>query len=196
MPGPGEYRPDPSQGITRIEDLPKPKIRCQSRNYRRRPCPRCGQSAYRDGGVRRTLHDLGNPLTGRPRELIVIYSQHYCSRCRKYFNADLSDLTLPNSHYTLLTGSSPWPCGWWSRTACRTDQPPLAPMARPPCLRPLRHHSELGGGGGKKGPKSVLGDEYLDEALADFSAATSPPMNCTTGPTACCRSWITTGSDG
>ena len=35
MPGPGEYRPDPSQGITRIEDLPKPKVRCQSRNYRR-----------------------------------------------------------------------------------------------------------------------------------------------------------------
>ena len=67
MPGPGEYRPDPSQGITRIEDLPKPKIRCQSRNYRRRPCPRCGQSAYRDRRVRRTLHDLGNPLTGRPR---------------------------------------------------------------------------------------------------------------------------------
>ena len=44
MPGPGEYRPDSSQGITHIEDLPKPKIRCQSRNYRRRPCPRCGQA--------------------------------------------------------------------------------------------------------------------------------------------------------
>jgi len=55
MPGPGEYRPDPSQGITRIEDLPKPKIRCESRNYRRRPCPRCGQSASRDRRVRRTL---------------------------------------------------------------------------------------------------------------------------------------------
>ena len=51
MPGPGEYRPDPFQGITRVEDLPKPKIRCQSRNYRRRPCPRCGQSAYRDRRV-------------------------------------------------------------------------------------------------------------------------------------------------
>jgi hypothetical protein len=38
MPGPGEYRPDPSEGITRIEDLPKPKVRCQSRNYRRQPC--------------------------------------------------------------------------------------------------------------------------------------------------------------
>ena len=51
MPGPGEYRPDPSQGITRIEDLPKPKIRCQSRNYRRRPCPRCcGQRTIAIGG--------------------------------------------------------------------------------------------------------------------------------------------------
>ena len=37
MPGPGEYRPDPTAGISRIEDLPKPKIRCQSRNYRRVP---------------------------------------------------------------------------------------------------------------------------------------------------------------
>ena len=62
MPGPGEYRPDPTTGISRIEDLPKPKIRCQSRNYRRRPCPRCGHRAYRDRLVRRTLHDLGNPL--------------------------------------------------------------------------------------------------------------------------------------
>ena len=48
MPGPGEYRPDPTEGITRIEDLPKPKVRFQSRNYRRRPCPHCGHSAYRD----------------------------------------------------------------------------------------------------------------------------------------------------
>ena len=47
MSGPGEYRPDPTAGISRIEDLPKPKIRCQSRNYRRRPCPRCCHSANR-----------------------------------------------------------------------------------------------------------------------------------------------------
>ena len=50
MPGPGEYRPDPFQGITSVEDLPKPKIRCQSRNYRRRPCPRCGQAPIAIGG--------------------------------------------------------------------------------------------------------------------------------------------------
>ena len=122
MPGPGEYRPDPSQGITRIEDLPKPKIRCQSRNYRRRPCPRCGQSAHRDWRVRRTLHDLGNPLTGRPRELIVIYSQHYCTRCRKYFNADMTDLAAPGSHYT-KPALSTRPSAWSSRTAYRIAPP-------------------------------------------------------------------------
>ena len=44
MRGPGEYRPDPTEAITRSEDLPKPKIRCQSRNDRRRLCPRCGHS--------------------------------------------------------------------------------------------------------------------------------------------------------
>jgi hypothetical protein len=46
------------------------------------------------------LHDLGNTLTGRPRDVVVLYSQHYCSRCRHYFNADMSDLAAPGSHYT------------------------------------------------------------------------------------------------
>jgi hypothetical protein len=99
MPGPGDFRPDPTEGITRIESSPKTKIRIQSRNYRRRPCPHCGHSAYRDGKARRTLHDLGNPLTGRPRDTVVICSQHYCTRCRKYFNADMTDLADPRSHY-------------------------------------------------------------------------------------------------
>ena len=100
MPGPGEYRPDPTVGISRTEDLPKTKVSIRSRNYRRRPCPRCGQSAYRDRLTRRTLHDLGNPLTGRPRDVVVLYSQHHCTRCRKYFNADMADLAAPGSHYT------------------------------------------------------------------------------------------------
>ena len=46
--GPGEYRPDPTEGIQRVEYLPKPTIVQQSRNYPHRPCPRCGRSAYRD----------------------------------------------------------------------------------------------------------------------------------------------------
>ena len=100
MPGPGEYRPDPTEGITRIDDLPKPNVSVRSRNYRRRPCPRCGHSSYRDRLVRRSLHDLGDTFTGRPRDLVLLYSQHYCTRCRKYFNADISDLAAPGSHYT------------------------------------------------------------------------------------------------
>ena len=39
MPGPGEYRPDPTVGISRAEDLPKTKVCIQSRNYRRAPLP-------------------------------------------------------------------------------------------------------------------------------------------------------------
>ena len=31
---------------------------------------------------------------------IVSYSQHYCTRCRKYFNADVTDLAAPGSHST------------------------------------------------------------------------------------------------
>ncbi len=80
-----------------MEDLPKSQIRCPSRNSRRRPCPRWGHSGYRDGRARRTLHDLGNPLTGRPCDRLVIYSQHSCTRGCKYFNADLTDLADPGS---------------------------------------------------------------------------------------------------
>ena len=100
MPGPGEYRPDATEGITRIDDLPEPNVSIRSRNYRRRPCPRCGHSSYRNGTTRRSLHDLGDPLTGRPSDLVVLRSQHYCSKCRKYFNADVTDLADPGSHYT------------------------------------------------------------------------------------------------
>jgi hypothetical protein len=47
------------------------------------------------------LHDLGDPMSGRPRKLEVIYSQHRCPACGHYFNADMLDLALPNAHYTL-----------------------------------------------------------------------------------------------
>jgi hypothetical protein len=49
VPGPGEYRPDATEGITRIDDLPKPNVSLRSRNCRRQACPRCGHSSYRVG---------------------------------------------------------------------------------------------------------------------------------------------------
>ena len=100
MEGPGEYLPDVTEGITRVEDLPKPRIVKQSRNYKRRPCPSCERSAYRDRVVVRILHDLGDLKANRPRDLRIRHSQHYCSHCDIYFNADMDDLALPKAHYT------------------------------------------------------------------------------------------------
>ena len=45
MEGPGEYLPDVTEGITRVEDLPKPRIVKQSRNFKHRPCPSCDRIA-------------------------------------------------------------------------------------------------------------------------------------------------------
>ena len=100
MFGPGAYRPDPSEGITAIADLPQPEIVPYSRNDKRNTCPCCGHVAYRDKQSHRTLHDLGHLDLWCPRDLVITYSQHYCTKCRKYFNADLSDLAPPGSHYT------------------------------------------------------------------------------------------------
>jgi hypothetical protein len=100
MYGPGEYRPDPSEGITTPAELPPPELIRYYRSNTRQPCPRCGHSAYRDKEHHRTLHDLGNLDLWCPRDLVVTYSQHYCTKCRKYFNYDLSDLASPGSHYT------------------------------------------------------------------------------------------------
>ena len=100
MPGPGKYVPDVTEGVTRVEDLPKPKINRRSRNYKRRRCPNCGRSAYRLRTVVRKLHDLGDLVSGRPRDIHITYSQHRCLGCNTYFNADMDDLALPKSHYT------------------------------------------------------------------------------------------------
>jgi transposase len=100
MPGPGIYLPDATEGVGRVEDLPAPRVVRRSRNFPRRKCARCGNSAYRLRTATRKLHDLGDPLGGRPRELHVTYSQHRCPHCGHYFNADMTDLALPNGHYT------------------------------------------------------------------------------------------------
>ncbi|MBV8382792.1 MAG: hypothetical protein JOZ63_09300 [Planctomycetaceae bacterium] len=100
MDRPGDYVPDATEGITRVEDLPPPHIERRRRNSRRRTCPRCGHSASRCDVASRTLHDLGNARTGRPIDVVVTYAKYRCPRCRRVFNADMSDLALPKCHYT------------------------------------------------------------------------------------------------
>jgi len=100
MAGPGEYVPDATEGITRVEDLPKPRIERRSRNYSARRCRLCGRRAGRYAGASRTLHDLGDPDSGRPVEVVVTYSKHCCPHCGRCFSVDLSDLALPKCLYT------------------------------------------------------------------------------------------------
>ena len=100
MPGPGEYVPDATEGVARVEDLPKSKVVRRSRDYRKRPCPSCGHRAYRNRTQTRTLHDMGDPVSERPRQIRLTVSQHHCTRCGKYFLADSLDLAPPGSHYT------------------------------------------------------------------------------------------------
>jgi hypothetical protein len=100
MSGPGEYVADRTEGITRVEDLPNAKVVPRSRKFLRRPCPECGRSCYRHRTMQRTLHDLGDLVAERPRDLRLTYSQHYCCKCHRYFNVDTSDLAPPKSHYT------------------------------------------------------------------------------------------------
>jgi len=88
------------EGITKPEDLPKAKILRRSRSYTHQPCPRCGKRCGRDRVFTRTLHDVGDLVATRPRDIQLVYSQHHCTRCRRYFNADTSDYALPNAHYT------------------------------------------------------------------------------------------------
>ena len=48
----------------------------------------------------RTVHDLGEPCSGRPVDLVVSYSKHHCPHCDCYFSVDLSDLAWPKCLYT------------------------------------------------------------------------------------------------
>lgn len=97
---PGIYLPDATEGVIRVEDLPQPLIIERSRNFPRQCCPLCDRGAARLRTCQRTLHELGDPLRGRPRDLHMTYSQHYCGPCDHYFNADMLDLAVPGAHYT------------------------------------------------------------------------------------------------
>jgi hypothetical protein len=98
--GPGRYLPDVTEGSTRPEDLPKAKIIDRSRNFTHRPCPVCGRSCFRSRTGKRILHDIGDLVAGRPRDIHLVYSHHRCTQCHKYFNADMADYALPKAHYT------------------------------------------------------------------------------------------------
>jgi hypothetical protein len=42
----------------------------------------------------------GTSVHGRPRDIELVYSQHHCTKCKVFFNADTSEYAVPKSHYT------------------------------------------------------------------------------------------------
>ena len=100
MSGPGAYLPDSTEGITKPEDLPQPMVVRRSRNFKQRSCPRCDRPSGRNSVHTRILHDVGDLVGGRPCDIHLVYSQHYCTKCCRCFNADMSDYALPKAHYT------------------------------------------------------------------------------------------------
>ncbi len=190
---PAVYPPDPTLGITDPQMLPPPKLVLRSRNYEHRPCPECGKSCPRDRVRTPTLHDLGDPLGGRPREIRLTYSQHHCTRCRHYFTADMSDLAAPKARYTHRVVALAVRLVVGGRLTLSDRQ--LAPLARPSGLRPLRHHPELGGGQGEK-RRPIESGQTTSIGPSTASPGTSPTTSCTTAPSASCRSSITVPSSG
>lgn len=95
-----KYGSEEKPRIIRPEDLPQPIIKKVSRSFRRRICPRCGRSCYRDSKGTRVLHDLGDSYSGRPRDIHVKYSKHRCEQDKMYFNSDMGDLAPPWAQYT------------------------------------------------------------------------------------------------
>jgi hypothetical protein len=45
------------------------------------------------------LHDVGDLVVGKPRDIELLYSQHRCTKCNKFFDADTSVDSLPKAHY-------------------------------------------------------------------------------------------------
>ena len=96
----------------------------------------------------------------------MIYSQHYCTRCRKYFNADMTDLAAPGGHYTrhvvdtavrlVMEDGLPYRAASWSLWR---DHRVFVPYAT------IQNWVE---DGGKKAQRRIP-TAYLGWALSDFS---------------------------
>jgi hypothetical protein len=101
-----------------------------------------------------------------PRDLVITYAQHYCTQCRKYFSAGLSDLAPPGAQYThraidlavrlVVEDGLPYrPANWhlWR------DHRIFVPFAT------IQNWVETG----EKKAQARMDTAFLDWALADFS---------------------------
>ena len=181
-PAPPRPPPPSPPGLAQAQDpAPQP-------THRRRPRPGLDPSPIRP--ERCTPPAPTHPPDGRPRELIVIYSQHYCTRCRHSFHRDYSDPAVPD----LPTPNRRFPRAFPSPPeAAYPPARPLDPRRLHPLLRSSPPFRNPGPGRGKgtrpNPPPSPL------RPLPTFRAI-SPLTSCMTARSVSCRSSITAPSNG
>jgi len=100
MSRPGQYVPDPTEGVTNPIDLPKPKIKRRFHTRQKSRCPHCNRLSTRHALCVRRLHDLGDSSSAHPIEIILHYSKHYCCECNVHFTINTSHIAPPKSAYT------------------------------------------------------------------------------------------------
>ncbi len=64
MCGPGEYVPDPTEGIIDVKDLPAPKLVAYARHHKHTPCPRCGHLCSRHTSGQRIFSQSRGRMKG------------------------------------------------------------------------------------------------------------------------------------
>ena len=165
MPGPGEYRPDPTEGITRIDDLPKPKVASGAEIIAAGPARAAATAPTATDGPPHPPRPRQPPHRPAPRHrrallpALLLRVPQVLQRRHDRPGRPRQPLHPPRHRHRR-------PPGRRGRPALSRRQ--LDPLARPPRLRPLRHDPELGRGRGEKGGAADP-TEHLDWALSDFS---------------------------
>ena len=100
MPRFAIYEPPEIRDLESLLTNDTPMVKTVERSFKSLPCPQCRTLTPRKSLAQRRIFDYGDEEQRRPVQLHVQYSRHQCPQCRKYFNADTSDLAPPKSTYT------------------------------------------------------------------------------------------------
>ena len=192
MPRPGEYLVDVTEGITRVEDLPKPPalqavaqpsppalppLRPPLLRYRDGQRPDMTWATRWPGGPATSASPT--PSTTAPGAAAI--SPPTCP-------------TWPAPGPATPIGSWPWPSGWSSRTAYPI-RPPVGTSGATTASSSPSPPSRTGWRPGEKKRRHASGP-ITSIGPSTASPGTSPLTSCTTAPSASCRSSITAPSSG
>jgi len=110
MSGPGVYVPDVTEGITRVEDLPQPRIKLRSRNFSCRRCPFCGGRGGR-WGVPPAPFMISATPSAADRSTCIFATPHIAVWPVVAPSLPISP-TSPRSRASTPTGYNRRPCDW------------------------------------------------------------------------------------